>query len=76
MIGRDYLMTYATSRPLWRRVVMRLELAWCRWQLRSIVDEVNGYEDAGVKLGPVYLINCENQARDLRARISVLEFLL
>lgn len=65
--------TIPTRRSLWQRIALRLELAWCRWRLQCIVDEREGYERAGVQMGPLYIINCEHMERDLRSRIGLLE---
>ncbi len=67
--------TIPTRRPLWMRLWVRLQLAYLRWCLRSLIDERDGYERAGVPLGPIYIINSEHQERDLRNRIGVLECL-
>ncbi len=76
-MSRLHSATYVipTHRPLWQRVVRRLRLAYLRWLLRSVVDEREGYERAGVPLGPLYLINSVNLESDLRARIAVYEVL-
>lgn len=65
-----------TRRPLWHRITARIELAWCRYRLRCLVDEREAYASAGVRMGPVYLFNCEHMERELRSRIGLLECLL
>ena len=64
-----------TRRPLWQRILTRIDLAWSRWRLQCLIDEREGYERAGVRLGPLYIINSEHMERDLRSRIGVLEIL-
>lgn len=77
-MSRLYCARYVipTRQPLWRRLWLRIDLAWCRWRLQCLIDERDGYERAGVKVGPIYLINCEHMERELRSRIGVLECLL
>lgn len=65
-----------TRQPLWRRIAIRIDLAWSRWRLQCLIDEREGYERAGVQMGPLYIINSENMEMDLRSRIGVLECLL
>lgn len=65
-----------TARLMLRAILLRLDLAFCRWRLRCIEQEREGYENAGVMLGAQYLINTEAQASDLRSRIQRLEQVL
>ena len=67
--------TIPTRRPIWMRLWVRLQLAWCRWRIKCLQDERDNYEAAGFPLGPIYIINSEHQERDLRNRIGVLECL-
>lgn len=64
-----------TRRTLLARLSARIELAWCRYRLRCLIDEREAYMQARVPMGPRYRENCDRQARDLRARIALLECL-
>lgn len=74
-MSRLHSATYVipTRRSFVHRLTRRIELAWCRWRLRCLMDEYQGYMDSGFPVGPLYIINCELQANELRQRIAVLE---
>lgn len=65
-----------TRRTLLQRIAARIELAWCRYRLQCLIDEREGYERAGVPMGPLYIINTEHMERELRSRVGILECLL
>lgn len=67
------LYVIPTRRPWWQCIGLRIELAWCRWRLRCLMDEYEAYLASGYPLGPGYIINCELQASELRQRIAMLE---
>lgn len=73
--------TIPTRRPLWMRLWTRLQLRVLREQLQCLTDEREGYLQAAsmpgseFKLGERYLDNCEQQERELRGRIAMLEVL-
>jgi len=54
------------------RVWRRLAVAFCRWRIECIEDQV---EDAGPHAGPRFLANCLCQTADYRRRIEQLEAL-
>lgn len=74
-MNRLHSATYVipTRRSFLTSLARRLELAWCRWRLRCLMDEYEGYMESGFPVGPIYIINCELQASELRQRIAMLE---
>lgn len=62
-----------THRPWWSVAWRALQRAWLQHRLQCVVDERQGYLDAGIAMGPGYLANCELQIADLRQRLALLE---
>lgn len=74
-MSRLHSATYVipTRRPWWSVIWRALLVRWLRHQKQCIVEEVEGYLDAGVKLGPDYIRNCTEQIADYDSRIALLE---
>lgn len=60
-------------RPWWSTAWRALQLAWLRHRLACVVDERDGYLQAGMALGEQYLANSKKQEDELKGRISLLE---
>ncbi len=65
--------TIPTHRPWWSIAWRALQREWLKHRLQCVVDERQGYLDAGVPMGPEYLANCEKQIADFRQRLAILE---
>ncbi len=62
-----------TRRSMAWRAFRFARLAVLRWQERCVIDEREGYLDAGVPLGPQYLANSVAKEEELRVEIALLE---
>ena len=62
-----------TRRSLWFRLVRACRLRVLRWQLDCLRDERQAYQEAGLRIGPIYLRNSYQQELGLLARIRQLE---
>ena len=62
-----------THRPWLARVWRDAYAAYLRWCERCVVEERQGYEDAGINMGPEYIRNSYRQEELLRVRIADLE---
>ncbi len=62
-----------TRRPFLFRVWRNLYARYLRWCERSVIDEREGYKQAGIPLGPDYERNSVRQEEILRVRIADLE---
>lgn len=74
-MSRLHSATYVIPlhRPWWSAAWRTLQLRWLRHQRQCVIDEVEGYLDAEVKLGPDYVRNCSEQIADYDSRIALLE---
>lgn len=65
--------TIRTRRPWWSRIWRDAYASYLRWCERSVVDERQSYEEAGITMGPEYVRNSYRQEEILRVRIADLE---
>ena len=65
--------TIPLHRPWWSIIWRALLLRWLRHQRQCVIDELQGYIDAQMKLGPDYLRNCSEQIEGYDVRIALLE---
>ena len=65
--------TIPLHRPWWERAWRWVQREWLLHRLQCVVDERQGYLDAGISMGPGYLANCERQIADFRQRLALLE---
>lgn len=62
-----------TRRRWYSRLWRDLYAQYLRWCERSVVEERESYEDAGINMGPEYIRNSYRQEELLRVRIADLE---
>ncbi len=60
-------------RPWWLSAWRYVQLAWLRYRRQCVIDEMNGYREGGMELGPLYVSNCRAQIDAYSVRIAMLE---